>query len=103
LARAGLGVSPGVGEHLPVVLATASTREAIAAFNGASILQFGPMACGRLDSGPFVSSGQAACAEYRGVYQIVDGEWVAIANGRNGKLLGYQGIVDVDPDLPKVE
>ena len=81
-----------------------STREALAKFNGASILQFGPMACGRLDSGPFFSSGPAACAEYSGVFRIVDGEWTIIANGRNGKLLGYKGIVDVDPDLfPKVE
>ncbi len=87
-----------------VITDAVTARQAVATFNGASILQFGPMVCGRLDSGPFVSSGQTACAEYSGVYQIVDGKWRVIANGRNGKLLGYEGIVDVDPDLfPKVE
>ncbi len=85
-------------------LTSANLRAAIHNFDGASILQFGPMACGRIDPGPMPSSGTAGCAQYAGVFQFVGGEWVAIADGRNGKLLGYTGIVDVDADLfPKLE
>jgi hypothetical protein len=85
-------------------LTSVNLRAAIHNFDGASILQFGPMACGRIDPGPMPSSGTAGCAQYAGVFRFVDGKWVAIADGRNGKLLGYQGIVDVDPNLfPKVE
>ena len=43
----------------------------------------------------FGSVSPSTCAQYMGAFKMVDGEWVAIANGKNGKLIGLDGLVDV--------
>lgn len=89
-----------VNEMDPALDLTAvELKSAIRRFDGAAITQFGPMSCGRIDPGPMPASGPAGCTQYAGVFRFVGGEWTVIADGRNGKLLDFTGIVDVDPNL----
>ena len=75
-------------------LATKSVvQSALTTFAGPMLTQFGPIACG--DVQPWGASAPIACAGYIGAFTIVDGQWSAIANGTNGKLVGANGVVDV--------
>ncbi len=77
----------------------ATVKQAIRDYRGGSPMQYGPFDCGNVIPGIGTIQVPALCASYQGVWRFINGEWTAIADGTNGKLLGTQGIVDVDPNL----
>jgi hypothetical protein len=74
-------------------------KQAIVDFRGAAILQHGTYSCGTARSELTGYSAPAICSDQLAVFQHQGGKWVPIANGLNGKIAGFSGVVDVDPAL----
>jgi branched-chain amino acid transport system substrate-binding protein len=80
-------------------LTSTDIHAAMANYHGSVPMNAGPMNCGNLNPGYGWVSAKSACGEHANLYRFEGGKLVAIADGRNGKLLGFQGIVDADPNL----
>ena len=80
-------------------LTSTDIHTAMANYRGPVPMNAGPMNCGNLNPGYGWVSAKSACGEHANLYRFEGGKLVSIADGRNGKLLGFQGIVDADPNL----
>jgi hypothetical protein len=91
LTRRGMGGTSSSIKHGPLVYdqtgRVASIDGKIRGFTGPMMLQVGPLNCGKniiLGLPIFVS----VCGTQIGIQQFKDGEWISVADGRNGTPIG---------------